>query len=83
LDELHTLREKKANRLNQPIEDPIFSTDQEHLRWSRFINTDPKEMYKLIDEGIFPFMKNLGDDDSAFATHVKPPCSKLRGNALY
>lgn len=36
LDELHTLKERKAQRLNQPIEDPLFSADQEHLRWSRF-----------------------------------------------
>ena len=34
LDELHTLREAKANRTKKPIEDPIFSPDQDHLRWS-------------------------------------------------
>ena len=36
LDELHTLKERKAQRLNQPIEDPVFGSDQDHLRWSRF-----------------------------------------------
>ena len=71
LDEIHTLREKKANRLTQPIEDPIFSTDQDRLRWSRFKNSDPKTMYKLIEQEVFPFMKNLGDADSAFAIHMK------------
>jgi type I restriction enzyme M protein len=29
LDELHTVRERKANRLSKPIEDPIFSAKQE------------------------------------------------------
>jgi len=31
LDELHTLREAKANRLKQAVEDPIFSPGPAHL----------------------------------------------------
>lgn len=34
LDELHTLKERKAQRLGQPIEEPIFALDQDVLRWS-------------------------------------------------
>jgi len=79
LDELHTLREKKANRLEKPIEDPIFlegntqtGRDYQDLRWSRFKNFNPSEMYEVIVEHIFPFMKSLGgDDDSTFAKHMK------------
>ena len=72
LDELHTVREAKANRLQQPIEEPVFSDDQQELRWSRFKNFDPKTMYRVITEGVFPFMKELGGDgDSAFALHMK------------
>ena len=36
LDELHTLREKQANRLGGPIKKPIFASDQQELRWSVF-----------------------------------------------
>ena len=36
LDDIHTAKEKKANRLGKPIEEPIFGPDQDHLRWSRF-----------------------------------------------
>ena len=36
LDELHTLQERKAARTDQPIEEPIFEANQDHLRWSRF-----------------------------------------------
>ena len=36
LDELQTLKELKANRTNSPVEDPIFDSSQDHLRWSRF-----------------------------------------------
>ena len=28
LDELHTLKESKANRLGKPIEEPIFTAEQ-------------------------------------------------------
>jgi type I restriction enzyme M protein len=72
LDELHTVREAKANRLKRPIEDPIFSEDQQELRWSRFKNFDPRTMYWVVNEQVFPFMKGLGGDgDSAFAKHMK------------
>lgn len=78
LDDLHTLREKKANRLNQPIEDPIFpegeddkGRDYQDLRWSRFKNFHPSEMYKVVVNHVFPFMKGLGDEGSAFARHMK------------
>src|SRR5665811_736121 len=36
LDDIHTAREKQANRLNKPIKEPIFGAGQDHLRWSRF-----------------------------------------------
>jgi hypothetical protein len=32
LDEIHTLKENKANRLKKPIEEPIFSPKQDKLR---------------------------------------------------
>ena len=34
LDEVHTVRESKANMLGSSIADPIFGPGQEHLRWS-------------------------------------------------
>ena len=46
LDELQTLKEAKAARTSKPIEDPIFSKDQDHLRWSRFKETAPETMFE-------------------------------------
>jgi len=71
LDELHTRRESKANRTGQPIEKPIFSKKQQHLRWKNFQNLDPKTIYKIVDEEVFPFIRGLGTDDSAFAKHME------------
>ena len=73
LDELHTVQEKKANRLKRPIERPVFGPDQQHLRWSSFRQLgDPSELYRVVAEEVFPFIKNLGGaEDSTYATHMK------------
>ena len=51
LDELHTVREAKANRQRQAIENPIFTPDQAHLRWSRFKNMPAPQLYTVIEGG--------------------------------
>ncbi len=72
LDELHTAREARANRLGQPIEDPIFSPDQQSLRWSYFKNMPPPEMYRVIEGAVFPFMRELGGTEAgAYSAHMK------------
>ncbi|MCH7727557.1 MAG: SAM-dependent DNA methyltransferase, partial [Planctomycetes bacterium] len=68
LDEIHTAREKQANLLKKPIKDPIFSEDQQPLRWSRFKDLEAGEMFELFRNEVFPFIKELhGDSESAFS----------------
>ncbi|MGY0559479.1 type I restriction-modification system subunit M [Luteimonas sp. A277] len=73
LDELQTVKEKKANRIKQPVEAPIFNSGQQKLRWSKFKSLgDPAAMYALVADEVFPFIKNLGGaEDSTYATHMK------------
>ncbi|MGI8521751.1 MAG: type I restriction-modification system subunit M [Nocardioides sp.] len=71
LDDLQTLAEKKANRIGQPIEDPIFLPGQEELRWSRFKNQDPAVMYQIVSAAVFPFLQRLGGDGSTYSHHMK------------
>jgi type I restriction enzyme M protein len=86
LDELHTLRERKANRFNQPIENAIFPEEGEFqpderstvaypyqlLRWSRFKNLEPRRMYDVIANGVFPFIKTqLTAEDTPFTRHMQ------------
>ncbi|HEX4444522.1 MAG TPA: class I SAM-dependent DNA methyltransferase [Galbitalea sp.] len=81
LDELQTLKENKANTLGQPIEDPVFpeGTDDSgrrprpfsDLRWSRFQNISAAEMYEVIDQNVFPFIRGLGEAGSSFAANMK------------
>lgn len=82
LDELHTTKEKKANRLKRPIENPVFpeGTNPESkkersyqiLRWSQFRELgDPNEMYEIVSEEVFPFIKGLNGENSTYAGHMK------------
>lgn len=59
LDDLHTGREKQANRLGKPIKEPIFSTGQDNLRWSHFREFETEEMFRVVSQEVFPFIKKL------------------------
>jgi type I restriction enzyme M protein len=78
LDDLHTLEENKANRLKRPMERRIFPEGEdikkrsyEDLRWSRFKNFAPKEMFEVVNDHVFPFLRTLGGDGSTYAHHMK------------
>ena len=78
LDELHTLKERKAARTGKPIEDPIFTAKQDKLRWSRFREAAPEQMFETVRDGVFPFIKTLGqkgkvdgDGGSTYSHHMR------------
>ena len=81
LDELQTLEELKATRLKKPIERRLFPEgDDNHrlsprpyadYRWSRFKHFAPADMYELVGEHVFPFLRTLGGDESTYAHHMK------------
>ena len=65
LDELHTLKERKAARTGKPIEEPVFAKRQNKLRWSRFKEAAPEQMFETVRDGVFPFIKTLGQKGEA------------------
>jgi type I restriction enzyme M protein len=75
LDELHTLKERKAARTGGTIEDPIFSKKQDHLRWSRFKESAPEQMFDTVKDEVFPFIKSLGatgdEEGTTYSHHMK------------
>src|SRR2546427_12795691 len=78
LDDLHTLEENKSARLKQPIQRRVFPAGKypkkrpyDDLRWSRFKHLAPAEMYSVVGEHVFPFLRTLGGDDSTYAHHMK------------
>ncbi len=54
LDELHTLRERKAARTGRPIREPVFTTRQNALRWSRFKQLAPEPMFETVRDRCSP-----------------------------
>src|ERR1041384_3438776 len=78
LDDLHTLEENKSARLKKPIEHPVFPAGKtakkrpyDDLRWSRFKNFAPAEMFTVVSEHAFPFLRSLGGNGSTYAHHMK------------
>src|SRR5262245_43338675 len=83
LDDLHTLEENKAARLKlKKLERRIFPEGKDgigkgdgraydDLRWSRFKHFEAKEMFTVVNDHVFPFLRTLGGDDSTYAHHMK------------
>ncbi|HEX5760558.1 MAG TPA: class I SAM-dependent DNA methyltransferase [Thermoanaerobaculia bacterium] len=78
LDDLHTLEENRSNRLKTPMERRVFPKGKDprgrpydDLRWSRFKHFAPAEMFTVVGEHVFPFLRTLGGDDSTYAHHMK------------
>jgi type I restriction enzyme M protein len=75
LDDNEILQENDAVLLGITFEG-IFPSDKQHIRWSKFKNEEAGEMYKIVSEEVFPFIKNLhGDEASAY--------SKYMGDAIF
>lgn len=78
LDDLHTLEENKATRLQKPMERRVFPEGKDprkrpyaDLRWSRFKHFAPADLFEVVSEHVFPFLRTLGGDDSTYAHHMK------------
>jgi type I restriction enzyme M protein len=78
LDDLHTLEENKSLRLGKPMERRTFpegvdtkGRDYNDLRWSRFKNFAASEMYAVVGENVFPFLRGMGGDGSTYSQHMK------------
>lgn len=78
LDDIHTLEERKATRFNKPMERVIFPDGEDargrtfqDLRWSVFKGRAPSEMFEIVSEHVFPFLRELADEESAHAEHMK------------
>lgn len=72
LDEIHTVKELKANTLRKDIENPIFNSEQQDYRWSRFKDFSSEEMFKIVQEQVFPFIKSInGDSNSSYSKFMK------------
>ncbi len=76
LDDIETTKENEAVFLGIPYEG-IFPEECQQYRWSKFKNLgDAQEIFDIVLNGVFPFIKNLhADGDSAY--------SKYMGDAIF
>ena len=44
----HMLHDPKVARTGNQIEEPTFGPKQDHLRWSRFKETAPEQMFGMV-----------------------------------
>ncbi|ULL13046.1 SAM-dependent DNA methyltransferase [Paenibacillus sp. H1-7] len=59
LDSLQNKLEYKAKKQKKKLLKPIFEKENYHLRWSVFIKFTPIEMYNVVKEEVFPFIRTL------------------------
>lgn len=78
LDDLQSNEESKSSRLGTPIERVVFPEGNDakgrpydDYRWSRFKNREAKEMYEIVSEHVFPFLRAMGGEGSTYAQHMK------------
>lgn len=82
LDDAETREENKANRLGKPMQRRIFPKGKDkigknggvayaNMRWSRLKNQDPASMFDIVANHVFPFLREMGEEGSAHATHMK------------
>src|SRR5579864_7795752 len=78
LDDLQTLAENRSRQFRKAVEQRPFPEGNDpkgrsfdDLRWSRFKNMSPGEMYTVVSDHVFPFLRTLGGDGSTYAHHMK------------
>ena len=77
LDEIQLGKEKKASFLNKTVEDGLYTSSQNELRWSSFKNKDPETMFDLFTKpvvdnmSVFDHMKTVGNEAGVFGQFMQ------------
>lgn len=71
LDEIQTLKDEQVNRTGKPDPDPLFTEDEQELRWQNFKDRDPEVMYGIVEQGVFPYLRAMGGGDSTYSHHMR------------
>jgi type I restriction enzyme M protein len=78
LDEQEIAEELKANREKKPMQKRFFPEGKDSkkrsfqdYRWNRFKNTDPRDMYAVVSEHVFPWLRTLGGNGTTYSKHME------------
>lgn len=83
LDDVEAIKESEANFLGIPYVG-MFPEDCQKYRWSKFKSLgSAEEIYQIVLDGVFPFIKNLHQDgDSAYAKYMGDAIFKIPTPAM-
>ncbi|MBD0352672.1 MAG: hypothetical protein ICV65_16105, partial [Flavisolibacter sp.] len=75
LDEWQLRREKEASHSDALIDEPLFASVQEELRWYSFKDADGDTLYKLFtkEQGVLAFMQSYGEGGHTYSGFLKTP----------
>ena len=82
LDDLQLAQEKKIKRLGGLLENPTFTPENNHYRWSIFKNQNPADMLVTVRDYAFPFIKTIGKEGGTYAQHMKDAVFLIANAAL-
>src|SRR5437773_212739 len=78
LDEQETAEELKANREKKPMQKRFFPEGKDSkkrsyqgFRWNRFKNFEPRDMFTVISDRVFPWLRTLGGNGSTYSHHME------------
>jgi type I restriction enzyme M protein len=82
LDEMEQLEEAKAAATKSKVTRKLFPKGKDgigkdggrpfsDLRWRNFSKFEPREMFEIVDQHVFPFLRTLGGEDSPMAQHME------------
>ena len=73
LDDNELRKEANAAAFDIEVEDPIFDSEHQNCRWSKFRHYDAETMFNNMNQNVFPFIKNglTEGKDTAFARYMK------------
>ena len=72
LDEVEKEKERNANLLKIEPKNKIFGESNQICRWSQFRELDAQTMYDVVQDKVFPFIKELGENEkSGYAKYMK------------
>lgn len=65
LDDIESRNERLASRTAKPLARRIFQEAEQHLRWSNFKQLKPNAMFNVVQQEVFPYIKNLGSTSTS------------------
>src|SRR6266576_3992200 len=78
LDEQETAEELKANQTKKPMQKRFFPEGKDSkkrryqdYRWKNFKNFEPRDMYTVVGEHVFPWLRTLGGNGTTYSKHME------------